>query len=124
MNQIAFAMDADFTPPPAEAPGGGPFKRLHRYVWPRVPYERREGVPLCEHFCLLAAAKDPECGRWVVLDVTGHGVIFEVDEPDQIIARADAILTDLIEVSGWPNRGWVLIADVYDSLDALRPWID
>jgi hypothetical protein len=33
------------------------------------------------------------------------GVIFEVDDPDQILAKADAVLTDLIEVSGWPDRG-------------------
>lgn len=49
------------------------------------------------------------------------GVIFEVDDPDQILAEADAILTDLIEVSGWPDREWVIIAAVYNDLEPLRP---
>lgn len=124
MRRFAITTDTAFASPFMTGGEERAVRHLQRFFWPRPPYETVDELPLCEHFCVLAAARDPDAECWTVIDISGLGVIFEVDDPHQILAKADAILTDLIEVSGWPDRGWVIIADVYDSLEALRPWID
>lgn len=120
MSAIAFATDTAFQPPHRGGAGGD----TRRFFWPRPPFERIDGYPLVEHICMLAAAKDPETGVFVVVDITNLGVIFEVEHPDQIVEKANAILSDLIEENGWPQNGWAILADVHDDLSALRPWID
>ena len=112
MNRFAIATDTAFASPFIRGRAGQAVRHLERFFWPRPPYDTVDDLPLCEHFCVLAAARDPDAGCWTVIDISGLAAIFEVNDPHQILAKADAVLTDLIGVSGWPDRGWVIIADV------------
>jgi hypothetical protein len=86
------------------------------------PFEEVDGHPLAEHVCQLKAAFDPECGRIVVLDAGATGLFFEVDTEDQILVRAEEILSDLIEVNDWPRHGWAILVSVFpDIADIVDP---
>lgn len=119
MTTLALAVDTAFAAP-ARAGHALPSQRVSRF---RAPHLDVQGLPLCEHLCALVAGFDREAGRYVVLSSNNLGIAFETERPEAIIDRAEAILSDLIEVNEWPERGWLLVADIYQDIDALLPWV-
>jgi hypothetical protein len=71
----------------------------------------------------LRAALDPECGRYVVVDTMGSGILFEVDRPDGILEKGKAILADIIAVNEWPENGWLLSVEVRSEIADILPWV-
>lgn len=89
--------------------------RTHYKV--REPMLITDGGPDIEHVLHLRAAFDEEARCFVVSADLDQSVVFEADAEEEICNRAGRILDTLIAHNGWPERGWLIVADVYPRLD-------
>lgn len=82
----------------------------------REPMLITDDGPDIEHVLHVRAALDEEAGRFVVSADLDQSVVFEADAEDEICNRAGRILDTLIAHNNWPDRGWLIVADVYPRL--------